>query len=58
MSQSIHFICHFCAGKRKIGSSLGRDFSGSKNEDGIAKKNRKPGVFGKGSRMKWCQLDR
>jgi len=52
MSQSIHFICHCCAGKWKIGSSLGRDFSGIENEDGIAKKNSKPGVFAKGSRMK------
>jgi len=37
MSQSIHVICHCFAGKWKIGPSLGRDFSGIENEDGIAK---------------------
>jgi len=53
MSQSIHFICHCCAGKWKIGPSLGRDFSGIENEDLIEKKKSKPGVFAKGSRMKY-----
>jgi len=52
MSQSINSICHRFAGKWKIGPSLRRDFSGIENEDGIAKKNSKPGVFAKGSRMK------
>jgi len=49
--QSINSICHRFAGKWKIGPSLGRDFSGIENEDGIAKKNSKPGAFAKGSRM-------
>jgi len=52
MPQSINSICHRFAGKWKIGPSLGRDFSGIENEDGIAKKNSKPGCFAKGSRMK------
>jgi len=47
MSQSINSICHCFAGKWKIGPSLGRDFSGIENEDGIAKKNSKP--------LKWLQ---
>jgi len=38
MSQSINSICHCFAGKWKIGPSLGRDFSGIENEDGIEKK--------------------
>ena len=51
LAKRIHLIGHCGAGKWKIGPSLGRDFSGIENEDGIAKKNSKPGAFAKGSRM-------